>query len=271
MPAAVDLIAATPEQAANAQAILNKPRDVDPLPDLITELSKKEQVAIVSVGPWAQVIKAGTLGTKYVPACREGEEYSDPLVLDGLVIEHYPLREGKMDPLMHKDSTGWNVGWQLIGVGPHLHPMNSKVKYGLFVTRGNPKMPPLSAKDEQDPEKRRWWLRERFKPTAAELKKANDELNKRFNALVQEARSAAAQGQKAVEETIRPNQHILAAQRLGLDPQAERWMQNAMPEAARTKCGYCGVSIPESVAKCPNCHEIVDQDLYDSLKAGKKK
>jgi hypothetical protein len=271
MPAAVDLVPATPEQAANAQMLLNKGREIDDLPEMIRTLSEKERVAIVSVGPWPQVIKAGTLGTKFVPACREGEEYSDPLVLDGLTIEHYPLREGKMDMLMHKDATGWNTAHQLIGIGAHLHPMNSKVKLGLLVTKGNPDFPPLSEKDAKDPEKRRWWLRERFRPTKSELKKANDALNARFNELVQNARSAAAQGQKAVEETIRPNQHILAAKRLGLDPRAERWMQNAVPEAARTTCGYCGVSIPEKVAKCPNCHEIVDQELYDSLKAGKKK
>ncbi len=267
MAAAVDLVPATPEQAQNAQSLLNKNREIDDLPEMIEGLSKKEQVAILSVGPWAQVIKAGTLGTKYVPACKEGEEYSDPLVLDGLTIEHYPLREGKMDILMHKNATGWNTGHQLIGVGPHLHPMNSKVRYGLFVTKGNPDMPPLGAKDAQNPEKQRWWLRERFKPTKEELAKAHKALTGHLNALVQEARSAAAQGQKAMEDTIRPAQHILAAQMLGLDPQAERWMQNAVAEAPRSKCKYCGVSITTGVAKCPNCREIVDKKLYEKLQA----
>jgi hypothetical protein len=267
MPAAVDLVAATPEQAATAQMLLNKTREVDDLPEMISELSKHEQVAIVSVGPWPQVIKAGTLGTKFVPACKEGEEYSDPLVLDGLTIERYPLREGKMDLLMHKNATGWNTAHQLIGIGAHLHPMNSKVKYGLFVTKGNPGFPPLSAKDAANPAKKRWWLRERFKPTADELKKANVALNARYNQLVQEARSAAAQGQKAAEDTIRPNQHILAAQKLNLDPQAERWMQNAIPEGTKVKCKFCQVPIPEGVAKCPNCKEIINKKLYEKLSA----
>ena len=71
MPTAIDLVAATPEQAGNAISLLNKGREIDDLPEMIEELSKKEQVAIVSVGPWPQVIKAGTLGTKFVPACRE--------------------------------------------------------------------------------------------------------------------------------------------------------------------------------------------------------
>src|SRR5580765_3069571 len=175
MPAAIDLVPATPEQAANAQAVLNKGRDIDDLPEMIEQLSKKEQVAIVNVGPWKQVIKAGTLGTKYVRACEEGQEYSDPLVLDGLVIERYPLREGKMDLLMHKESTGWNVAWQLLGVGAHLHPMNRLTRYGLFVTKGNPDLPPLGAKDAQNPDKVHWWLRERFKPTKAEIDKAKSE------------------------------------------------------------------------------------------------
>ncbi len=267
MPGAIDLVAATPEQAMNAQALLNKGREIDDLPEMIEELSKKEQVAIISVGPWPQVIKAGTLGTKFVPACREGEEYSDPLVLDGLTIERYPLREGKMDLLMHKNATGMNTAKQLIGVGPHLHPMNSKVKYGLFVTKGNPSLPPLGAKDAQDPEKRRWWLRERFKPSKAELEAANKALHARYNTLVQEARSAAAQGQKALEDTVRPNQHILAAQKMGLDPQAERWMQNAVPEGKKMVCKFCQVNIPAGSIKCQNCNEILDQKAYDKLRA----
>lgn len=267
MPAAIDLVAATPEQAQNAQTILNKGRQLSDLPEMITELSQRESVAILSVGPWSQTIKAGTLGTKFVPACREGEEYSDPLVLDGITIERYPLKEGEMNLLMHKDATGWKTAHQLLGVGPHLHPMNSLVRYGLFVTKGNPDLPPLGAKDAKDPDKRRWWLRERFKPTKQELEKARAELNKHFNRLVQEARSAASQGTKELEETVRAGQHILAAQRLGLDPQAERWMQNAVPEAARTKCKFCKVSIPEGVAKCPNCHEIIDRKLYEKLQS----
>jgi hypothetical protein len=268
MPAAaIDLVPATPEQAQNAQALLNKGRDVDDLPEMITELSKHEQVAILNVGPWSQVIKAGTLGTKYVRACAEGEEYSDPLVLDGLTIERYPLREGKMDLLMHKNATGWNTAHQLLGVGPHLHPMNSLVKYGLFVTKGNPDMPPLGAKDAQNPDKQRWWLRERFKPKPDELAKARTALNKHLNALVQEARSAAAQGQKALEDTVRPDQHIRAAQMLGLDPQAERWMQNAVAEKPRETCRFCGVSITKGVAKCPNCKEVIDRKLYEKLQA----
>jgi len=76
-------------------------------------------------------------------------------------------------------------------------------------------------------------VEERFKPSAAELEKARKALHARYNQLVQEARSAAAQGQKALEDTVRPNQHILAAQKMGLDPKAERWMQNAVPEGQR--------------------------------------
>ncbi len=270
-PPMIDLLPGTAQQISEAQRAFNGQRESDDLPEMISDISKKNQVAVMSVGPWAQVIPCGSLGIKHVPACKAGEEYSDPLVLDGLTIERYPLREGRMDILMHKDATGWGDGHQMIGVGKHLSPSNSKVKLGLFVTRGNPDFPPLSEKDKKSPDKVRWWLRERFRPTKEELAKAKAALNRHLNHLVNEARSAAAQGQKAAEETIRPKQHILAAQMLGLDPHAERWMQNAVPEAARVKCGYCGVSIPDQVAKCPNCHEIVNQDLYDSLKAKNKK
>ena len=40
MPAAVDLVPATAEQAFNAQQLLNKGREIDDLPEMIEELSK---------------------------------------------------------------------------------------------------------------------------------------------------------------------------------------------------------------------------------------
>jgi hypothetical protein len=267
-PANVFAFKGTPGDVAEHQKAFNgRGRDIDGIPEVIEELSKKNQVAILSVGPWPQTIPCGSLGTKHVPACRQGEEYSDPLVLDGLTIEWYPLRENRMDILMHKDATGWNTAHQMIGVGPHLPPSNSKVKLGLFVTKGNPDFPPLSEKDAQNPEKRRWWLRERFKPTSEELKAAKKALNQHLNALVNEARSAAAQGQKTAEDTIRPQQHILAAQMLGLDPQAERWMQSAVPEVDRMTCKFCGKSTPKGFPKCQSCDEVLDRKLYEKLKA----
>lgn len=269
-PPRVDLLPGTPQQIADAQRAFNTAREFDDLPDMISELSKKNQVAIVSVGPWSQVIPCGSLGTKFVPACKEGEEYSDPLVLDGLTLERYPLRENKMDILMHKDATGWNDAHQMIGVGKHLMPSNSKVKLGLLVTKGNPDLEPLSRADAEDADKVRLWLRERFRPTVAEIAAAHKALNQHFNKLVNEARSAAAQGQKTAEETIRPDQHIRAAKILGLDPQAERWMQSAVPEGQRITCSFCGVSTPAGYPKCLNCKEILDQELYDRKKSEAK-
>lgn len=263
----IELVAATAQDAANAQAFLNKSREIDDLPEMIRELSEKEAVAIVSVGPWSQTLKAGTLGTFFVPACKEGEEYSDPLVFSGLTIERYPLREGKLDLLMHKNATGWNTAWQLVGVGPHLHPMNSKVKLGLFVTRGNIHVKPMTAEEAADPDKKRAWLRERFRPTKKELADATKALQAHFNMLIQEARSAAAQGQKALEDTVRPGQHILAAQRMGLDPQAERWMQNAVPVGKNVTCKFCKVNIPADSIKCQNCNEVLDRKAYEKLLA----
>ena len=48
-----------------------------------------------------------------------------------------------------------------------------------------------------------------------------------------------------------------------LDPQAERWMQNAIPEGTKVKCKFCQVPIPEGVAKCPNCKEIINKKQLD--------
>src|SRR6185437_11067536 len=101
------------------------------------ELSEKSKVYIFNVGPWAITQSCGSLGSKHIPACPEGKEYSEPLVLDGLCIERYPLREGTMDLLMHKNATGWNVAGEIIGAKwtPHTLPGNSLEKYGIFRSR----------------------------------------------------------------------------------------------------------------------------------------
>lgn len=268
MPSRIDMLVDSPANIQSLQHAFNgADRTADDLPEMILESSRQNQVAILSVGPWSQTIPCGSLGTKHIPACREGEEYSDPVVLEGLIIERYPLRENKMDILMHKDSTGWNVAHEMIGVGKHLPPSNSKVKYGLFVTKGNPDIEPLSEKDARDPEKKRLWLRKRFKPTAEEVAKANKALNAEFNRLVSQARSAAQQGEKAMEDTIRAERHILAAQKLGLDPKAELWMRMAVSEKDRIHCKFCKVSIPADSIKCQNCNEVLDRKAYEKLQA----
>src|SRR4051812_27525518 len=75
------------------------------IPKAITKLSNDTKVYIFSVGPWAQSQSRGSLGTFYIPACEDGKQHSRPLAIDGIVIEHYPLREGTLDPLMDEEGS----------------------------------------------------------------------------------------------------------------------------------------------------------------------
>lgn len=205
---------------------------------MVEELSEKNKVYIFNVGPWAITQPCGSLGMKHIPACQEGKEYSEPLVLDGLVIERYPLREGTMDLLMHKNATGWNTAGEIIGAAgtPHAVPGNSLEKFGIFRSKSNP-------------------------PKKEEIAEAKKKLNVYLNVLVNEARSAAAQGQKAAEETIRPDQHIRAGIMLGLDPQVELWMNAAIPRVKREKCESCGKPYEAGLMLC-SCGFILDVEKF---------
>lgn len=242
-PNRVDIFPATPQQAAEAVKKFNGDgRTIAEIPEMIEELSEKSKVYIFNVGPWAQTQSCGSLGVKHIPACPEGKDYSEPLVLDGLMIERYPLREGTMDLLMHKNATGWNVAGEIIGAKgtPHTLPGNSLEKYGIFRSRSNP-------------------------PKKEEIAEARKNLNRHLNMLVNEARSAAAQGQKAAEDTIRPDQHIRAGIMLGLDPQVELWMNSAIPQVKREKCEACGKPYETGQMIC-GCGFILDQAKYEKNK-----
>lgn len=215
-------------------------RTVQEIPEPILELSKKTEVYIFNVGPWPQHQLMGSLGSFYIPACPEGKPYSPALVIPGLVIEHYPLREGALDLLMNKNSDGWTTAQQIIGVGRHLMPANSLVKYGVFASRSNP-------------------------PKAEDLSRAREALRQHCTDLVNEANAAMAQGPKAAEETIRPEQHFIAARLLKKTEAECPWLNRSVERAERKNCDICGAIYEVGRSVCPNNH-IVDKALFEKQK-----
>lgn len=234
----IDIFAATPDQAASAQRLFNgQNREIVGIPEIMQEMSDKQQVYLANVGPWGHSKPCGTLGIKWIAACPEGKEYSEPMVIPGLVIETYPLREGVMDPLMHKNATGAKVAQEIIGLGRGNSPTNRLDKYGVF---WSPVWPPK-------------------KET---IKAAQDKLRVHLRDLVNEARQAAALGQKEADETIRPEHHIRAAQMLNLDPAIETWMRGAISNTARVKCEGCGTPYEVGLMICKECNFILDTEKY---------
>src|SRR5574340_258006 len=110
-----------------------KGRRIPKLPESVSKLSTETQVYIFNVGPWQHTQLMGSLGTYHIPACPDGKEYSDPVVIPGIITELYPAGD-KYDLLIEENSTGWETAQQIIGVGKHMLPGNSLIKVGVSVS-----------------------------------------------------------------------------------------------------------------------------------------
>lgn len=211
-------------------------RKINRVPSLVQKASDAEKVYIFNVGPWAQNVSMGSLGTFHIPACEEGKAHSTALVIDGLVIEYYPLRENVMDALIDEEgSTGWNVAHQIIGVGKQLAPNNSLVKYGLFVSRTNT-------------------------PSKADLDKARLALHKHCTDLVNDANTSVTEGNS--KDVIRPEQHFVAARILKKTVAECPWLSREVQQADRAACPGCGTVYTVGIIMCRECEYVLDMDKH---------
>jgi hypothetical protein len=218
-----------------------KGRKLQKVPKIITKISDENKVYIFNVGPWKQNQSMGSLGTYYIPACEEGKQHSKALAIDGLVIEHYPLREGTLDVLMDEEgSTGWEVAHQIIGVGKMLHPGNSLLRYGVFVSKTNP-------------------------PSKEDVAKAREELYRHCTSLVNEANQSITEGTS--KDTIRPEQHFVAARILNKTVAECPWLSRDVQKADRATCPGCGTVYTVGVIKCRECSYVLDKAKHDKAVA----
>jgi hypothetical protein len=223
---------------AGATRTLNAGRRVPKLSEMLQRVSQEQQVYIYNVGPWSHRREMGSLGNFFIKACPEGREYSEPLIIPGIVCEPYPVNEVEMG--LHQEE-GIYIAQQVIGVGKHLPPSNSFVKYGVFISTTE-------------------------KPSKADLKAANDKLRGYYQELVVEANNAYARGPKALEETIQPALHFMAARTLNYTDAECPWLKNSSVAASRLNCEGCGAVYNVGVIVCGNCHFILDPEKYEKNK-----
>lgn len=219
----------------------------------IIEESKKEKVHIFNVGPWAQTVNTGSTGTFTIPACPNGDEYVEMLVMNAVTgqwespisktMEEFVIKsEDEMTALYDNgaDEDG-KLGFasRMIGVGKPRH--RSLVRFGIFVS-------------------------ENEVPTREELRNAHLALEEECRQIVKWAGDIYATDRKLFARAVRPEVHFLAAKILGRDnPQDSPWMLDANP-VGRTKCKMCGRLCDPDVATCEAGH-VVNMELYLELQA----
>lgn len=212
----------------------NNSRRLQPVPASLKKFMDENRLYIHNVGPWSHERSMGSLGTYYIPKCEDGKAYATMTrELPGIVMEPIPVNESTFS---YNQDDGRYVADQIMGVGSFLNPINSLMKFGVFISDFE-------------------------KPTKEELAAAQVELKAHFENLVSEARRAYEQGPAESEGTIRA-QHRLAALKLNLPDEA--WLKNATP-TSRQKCPVCGTMAGNEQIMCASCKYIFDETKYKAL------
>lgn len=216
--------------------------DMDPM---VKEASDAHRVYIFNVGPWPHMRALGSSGRYLIPACPEGKEYSEPLVIQGIESEPYPLNETECvmipkagRPLqLRGDGQGAILAMQILGEGPMRNRHESIRPFGVFISKT-----PI--------------------PSASDLKDARAALQMRRTELVAEANETWTNDRAHAKDYILTEWHARAARDLGKTVTECPWLGVEQVGAERKKCDSCGTPYEVGIAECPKCGNPLDEDKY---------
>ena len=232
----------------------NNSRFIPDMPATIAKLSEETQVWVYNVGPW-QYLREPGCGTFFIPKCAEGQEYATMRPIPGewtdLVVRDETAFELRFENGAQKhggSGGGRYIAEQIIGVGMHLNPGESLVRWGVFI--GSQVGP-------------------NAKPTKAELAKARETLRQTARELINEADIADRTGPKELEQTV-GDKHHWAALFLELNPAEHSWMRRDVTRKSDAqKCPLCSRTADAGAVMCGNekCGYVFDLDAYNKLKS----
>jgi hypothetical protein len=224
-------------------------RYVPATPEAVQKLAWDTRLFIFNVGPWTLRREMGSSGTALIPACPEGAEYSKPYIVLGVEQEPYPVDETQCAMIPKSGPPGQKGGaadgiylaQQILGEGAHLARSASFRPFGVFISKTEI-------------------------PSKEDLRAARAALHERLQYLVKEANDSWAQDRDKMQ-VIQKDWHQRAAELLKKGTAECPWMGDRTVGAERIDCPFCAVAIPSTVAKCPNCKEVVNQELYKQAQA----
>ena len=222
-----------------------------PISNVSRRAAIENQLYIYNVAPWPHRDPRGTLGSWYVPAREEGQRYSLPCIVPGVIFEAVyigAMGDGKFENREHE---GILVAYDILGLGMHQAPDNSVTNQGIFLAEG--------------PE-----------PTEEELVRAEARLRQHYEKLLVEADAEFSnnQGVRNINTSTGPkvttailSQHIQAAKALGVKrPWLGQDFEALAAQALATKtCEACNAPYTGNPAFCPN------GDVLDEVKARKSR
>lgn len=240
MPQAMPEIEA---RIAAEQAVLNgRHRFIPQTPEIFRKASEANRVYIINVGPWAHVRELGSAGTFRIPACPEGREYSDPVVIDGVVDEPYPINEAECKMIQ---TSGGDLAGQIIGEGPFIPKASSFAPFGVFISPA-----PV--------------------PTKEQIAKANAALQQKHLDHIREANAAFMKDPTNKDGIIQAAYHVVSAHALKKSKAECPWLGESLAPAGRDNCPSCGAVYNVGIMKCKDCGFILDKKRYDqAVKEGR--
>jgi len=109
-------------------------KEIQPVPQELTDFAESNLIYIFNVAPYAHSIEHPSIGRLYIPACKDGEEYSQPAILKGLQPYGVPV---DMQVVEIRHDSGRLFALDLIGVGPYKDKSNSLMRRGVFIATGD--------------------------------------------------------------------------------------------------------------------------------------
>jgi len=218
---------------------MNNSRRTQPTPEIYRQASEQNKLYIFNVGPWSHKRELGSIGSVTIPACLEGQEYSEPIVIPGVAEEPYPINEQENKVLITEAP---DLANQILGEGPFAAPRSSFVPFGCFVSATKA-------------------------PTKKDLDLARQKLGQKYVEIIAEANEAWANGATAARDTIRPEWHFTAARILKKSEAECPWLGTAKAPAERKNCPGCGQVYDVGIVR-HSCGWIFDHAKWKANQMG---
>lgn len=192
------------EEVAKQLSGLNK-KQIDPIPAHLVK--NVPEIHIFNVGPFTFVQQLGSLGTFTIQGCEEGEEYSKPCSIRGIVPEGIAL---EMNTIHNRMWDGHEVALDIIGKGQFKAPSQNLEAWGVFIAEGKT-------------------------PTKKELSDAKEKMLEKCSQLVREADELFARGPQFMQDIDK--NHRWAAKMLNIE---RDWCK---APASMLDCPGCGFKV----------------------------
>ncbi len=225
--------------AVQEQRVMNASRFIPETPDMYRRAAQANRLYIFNVGPWAHLRELGSAGSFRIPACPADREYSDPVVVNGVVEEPYPITEVECKQIL---TEGAALAGQIIGEGPFIAKASSFVPYGVFLS-------PTPV------------------PSREALATANAALQRQHAKHIREADEAYMRDPANKLGVIQDAWHLVSAHALKKSPAECRWMGQSVAPAERSNCPGCGEVYNVGILR-HSCGWFFDRAKWEANQAG---